>query len=81
MKRREGEGESSERHYILWGGRQKRIFSGFKVPFIPTADLTENTHRYYEIYSVFLPICTPATAIMASAFRIPIPNLLLLLHE
>jgi tRNA U54 and U55 pseudouridine synthase Pus10 len=29
----------------------------------PTADLTENTHRHYEIYSVLLPVCTAATAV------------------
>jgi hypothetical protein len=36
----------------------------FPVYFLfPTADLIDNTQRYYEIYSVLLQICTVATAV------------------
>jgi hypothetical protein len=33
----------------------------------PAADLTENTQRYHEIYSVHLPICTLARLLKRSA--------------
>jgi hypothetical protein len=37
-------------------------FSKFPVAY---ADLTEKAHKFYETFSVLLPICTVATAVKA----------------
>jgi hypothetical protein len=44
---------------VIWANIQQGIVR------FPSANLTENTGRYYEIYSVLLPVCMATTALKA----------------
>jgi hypothetical protein len=52
------------------------IFKNATSPFLdcslfPTTDLTENTQKYYEIYSILLSLCMVAIAVKTHVQELP----------